>query len=42
MIATLAVFLKELDPNLKVEIHEVLGAPAESSNAWKQRFYTRK
>ena len=35
MSATLAVFLKELDPNLKVEIHEVLGAPAqESSNAW--------
>ena len=35
MSATLAVFLKELDPNLKVEIHEVLRAPAqESSNAW--------
>ena len=35
MSATLAVFLKELDPNLKIEIHEVLGAPAqESSNAW--------
>ena len=35
MGATLAVFLKELDPNLKIEVHEVLGAPAqESSNAW--------
>src|SRR6516225_6679843 len=35
MSATLAVFLKELDPALKIEIHEVLGAPAqESSNAW--------
>lgn len=35
MSATLAVFLNELDPNLKIEIHEVLGAPAqESSNAW--------
>ena len=35
MSATLAVFLTELDPNLKIEIHEVLGAPAqESSNAW--------
>jgi len=35
MSATLAVFLKELDANLRVEIHEVLGAPAqESSNAW--------
>src|SRR5262244_4223933 len=35
MSATLAVFLKELDANLIVEIHEVLGAPAqESSNAW--------
>ena len=35
MSATLAVFLKELDPNLKIEVHKVLGAPAqESSNAW--------
>lgn len=35
MSATLAVMLKELDPNLKVEIHEVLGSEAqESSNAW--------
>jgi malate dehydrogenase (quinone) len=35
MSATLAVFLKELDPNLKIELHEVLGSPAqESSNAW--------
>ena len=35
MSATLAVFLKELDPDLKIEIHEVLGSEAqESSNAW--------
>jgi malate dehydrogenase (quinone) len=35
MSATLAVILKELDPNLKIEIHEVLGSAAqESSNAW--------
>jgi malate dehydrogenase (quinone) len=35
MSATLAVFLKELDPSLKIEIHEVLGTSAqESSNAW--------
>src|SRR5246127_2494243 len=35
MSATLAVFLKELDPALKIEIHEVLGSAAqESSNAW--------
>ena len=35
MSATLAVILKELDPNLKIEIHEVLDSPAqESSNAW--------
>ena len=35
MSATLAVFLKELDPHLQVEIHEVLGSAAqESSNAW--------
>jgi malate dehydrogenase (quinone) len=35
MSATLAVILKELDPSLKVEIHEVLGSEAqESSNAW--------
>src|SRR6201982_2744791 len=35
MSATLAVILKELDPKLKVEIHEVLGSEAqESSNAW--------
>jgi malate dehydrogenase (quinone) len=35
MSATLAVFLKELDPSLKIEIHEVLGSAAqESSNAW--------
>jgi malate dehydrogenase (quinone) len=35
MSATLAVFLKQLDPTLKIEIHEVLGSPAqESSNAW--------
>jgi malate dehydrogenase (quinone) len=35
MSATLAVMLKELDPALKIEIHEVLGSEAqESSNAW--------
>ncbi len=35
MRATLAVFLKELDPLLKIEIYEVLGSAAqESSNAW--------
>jgi malate dehydrogenase (quinone) len=35
MSATLAVILKELDPKLKIEIHEVLGTEAqESSNAW--------
>ncbi|HXM65439.1 MAG TPA: malate dehydrogenase (quinone) [Candidatus Acidoferrum sp.] len=35
MSATLAVILKELDPKLKIEIHEVLGSEAqESSNAW--------
>src|SRR5258706_11592989 len=35
MSATLAVFLKELDPLLKIEIYEVLGSAAqESSNAW--------
>lgn len=35
MSATLAVFLKELDPSLTIEIHEVLGSEAqESSNGW--------
>jgi malate dehydrogenase (quinone) len=35
MSASLAVILKELDPSLKIEIHEVLGSEAqESSNAW--------
>src|SRR5215469_6721140 len=35
MSATIAVLLKELDPSLKVEVHEVLGSAAqESSNAW--------
>lgn len=35
MSTTLAVILKELDPGLKIEIHEVLGRAAqESSNAW--------
>ena len=35
MSATLAAMLKELDPSLKIELHEVLGSPAqESSNAW--------
>jgi malate dehydrogenase (quinone) len=35
MSATLAVLLKELDPSLQIEIHEVLASEAlESSNAW--------
>ena len=35
MGATLAVILKELNPKLKIELHEVLGSAAqESSNAW--------
>jgi malate dehydrogenase (quinone) len=35
MSATLAVFLKELDPSLKIQLHEVLDGPAqESSDAW--------
>jgi malate dehydrogenase (quinone) len=35
MSAALAVLLKELFPKLEIEIHEVLGSPAqESSNAW--------
>ena len=35
MSATLAVLLKELDPSLRIEIHEVLETEAqESSNAW--------
>src|ERR1700740_2055639 len=35
MSATVAVILKELDPSLKIEIHEVLDSEAqESSNAW--------
>jgi malate dehydrogenase (quinone) len=35
MSATLAVFLKELDPSLRIDIYEVLGNEAqESSNAW--------
>ena len=35
MSATLAVMLRELDPALKIEVHEVLGSEAqESSNAW--------
>jgi len=35
MSATLAVFLKELDPSLEIQLHEVLGSPAqESSDAW--------
>lgn len=35
MSATLAVLLKELDPTLTVELHEMLdGAAEESSNAW--------
>src|ERR1700739_4266815 len=35
MSATLAIILKDLEPKLKIEIHEVLGNEAqESSNAW--------
>ena len=35
MSATLAVILKELDPNLQLALYEVLGSAAqESSNAW--------
>src|ERR1700740_3339135 len=35
MSATLAVILKELDPRLRIQLHEVLGSAAqESSNAW--------
>jgi malate dehydrogenase (quinone) len=35
MSATLAMMLKELDPGMSIEIHEILGSPAEeSSNAW--------
>jgi len=35
MSTTLAVLLKELDPNLKIELYEVRGSAAqESSNAW--------
>src|SRR5919197_2244703 len=35
MSATLAVFLKELDPSLNIEVYEVLGSAAEeSSDAW--------
>jgi hypothetical protein len=35
MSATPAVILKQLDPGLKIEFHEVLGSEAqESSNAW--------
>jgi malate dehydrogenase (quinone) len=35
MSSTLAVFLTELDPSLKIELYEVLGSAAqESSNAW--------
>src|SRR6476661_2407052 len=35
MSATLAVMLKELNPTLTIDIHEVLGdAAQESSNAW--------
>src|SRR5579862_335092 len=35
MSATLAALLKELDPKLNIELHEVLDSPAqESSNAW--------
>ncbi len=35
MSATLAVFLKELDPSPKIELYEVLGSEAqESSIAW--------
>src|SRR5262249_51009421 len=35
MSATLAVILKELDPTLKIEVHEVVGSAAEEgANAW--------
>src|ERR1700727_1378588 len=35
MSVTLRVILKELEPNLKIELYEVLGSEAqESSNAW--------
>lgn len=35
MSATLGVLLQELDPTLRIELHEVLDRPAqESSNAW--------
>ena len=35
MSATLAALLKALDPDLEIELHEVLGdAALESSNAW--------
>src|SRR5271157_2683945 len=35
MSATLAVFLKELDPSLNLQLYEVLGSAAqESLNAW--------
>lgn len=35
MSSTLAMLLKELDPELQITIHEVLSGPAqESSNAW--------
>ena len=35
MSATLAVFLKELEPSLRIEIFETLeGAALESSDAW--------
>ena len=35
MSATLAVFLKELEPSLRIEIFEMLeGAALESSDAW--------
>lgn len=35
MSATLAVFLKEMDPHMNIEIHEVPGsAIQQSSNAW--------
>jgi len=32
MSATLAVFLRELDPSLKIQLHEVLGSAAEESS----------
>lgn len=35
MSTTLAMLLKELDPGLKISLHEILSGPAmESSNAW--------